>query len=149
MTKQRVSNEELDFYSGFYRNGTGIEQAIHKLIADLRDARAELARLSAERDDALRTMHNLYTGLCAALELPPDTATDRDILAAVSGARADTERLDYLDSLNEGLNSYHGTRYGWQVRRNHNRVQLSDSGVPAKTIRQAIDDYRKDPEWGK
>lgn len=73
----------------------------------------------------------------------------QDLREQLSESQADTGRLDYLDGLNEKLNTYHGTRYGWQVRRNHNRVQLSDSGIPAKTVRQAIDDYRKNPEWGK
>jgi hypothetical protein len=78
-----------------------------------------------------------------------DASELKELLGELEAAEADTERLNYLDSLNEGLNTHHGTRYGWQVRRNHNRVQLSDSGIPAKTVRQAIDDYRKNPEWGK
>ena len=52
----------------------------------------------------------------------------------------DTKRLDWLDKSNAAMNDRNGTVYGWKLDWNHNRIALTDSNWPAKTIREAIDE---------
>jgi hypothetical protein len=55
---------------------------------------------------------------------------------------ADKRRLDYLDELNARQNEHYGTKYGWRININHNRVALEDHAYPALSVRQAIDAHR-------
>jgi len=45
----------------------------------------------------------------------------------------------------------YGTVYSWELRRNHNRVALMDTkpGKVKTTVREAIDAYKANPEWGR
>lgn len=52
--------------------------------------------------------------------------------------RADSERLDYLDRLNAGLNRHYGTDYGWQLILSPNIVRLM-SGPGGRGHCAAID----------
>jgi hypothetical protein len=51
----------------------------------------------------------------------------------------DTDRLDFLDRVNANTNRRCGTTYGWKYDINHNRAALTDSNLPALTVREAID----------
>lgn len=62
----------------------------------------------------------------------------------------DTQRLDFLDKLNKGLNDHYGTEYGWELIINHNvtrlfsgridRIDLNDAKAHgAKSCREVID----------
>jgi hypothetical protein len=55
----------------------------------------------------------------------------------------DTERLNWLDSVNTRTNQRVGTSYGWKFDINHNRAALSDHNLPALHVRAAIDAARK------
>lgn len=52
---------------------------------------------------------------------------------------ADAKRLDYLDARNAAKNLRHGTKYGWQLSENCNRIALEDHGWPPLDVRGAID----------
>ncbi len=43
---------------------------------------------------------------------------------------ADAKRLDYLDARNAAKNLRHGTKYGWKLSENCNRIALDDSNWP-------------------
>lgn len=62
-------------------------------------------------------------------------------LARVRGT-ADTERLDWLDSVNTKTNARNNTCYGWKFDINHNRAALTDHNLPALHVRAAIDAVR-------
>lgn len=67
---------------------------------------------------------------------------ERDRLRALVAAdpvKADTDRLDWLDAVNQRTNSHYGTKYGWKFDINHNRAALTDMNVPALSVRGAID----------
>jgi hypothetical protein len=55
----------------------------------------------------------------------------------------DSKRLDFLDLANKRLNDHYGTKYGWKYNINCNRASLTDSNIPALSIRGAIDDAIK------
>lgn len=59
--------------------------------------------------------------------------------AALARVRADSERLDWLDAINEKTNRRNGTVYGWGLTINHNRTALEDHHFPARTVREALD----------
>ncbi len=63
-------------------------------------------------------------------------------LVASDPVRADTDRLDWLDRVNERANQRNGSRYGWKFDLNHNRAALTDMNVPALSVRVAIDAAR-------
>ncbi len=80
------------------------------------------------------------------------------ILSAEEEAREkfgkDTERLDFLDKLNKGLNDHYGTNYGWEMVINHNvnrifsgsvnDLDLNDATANGyKSCREAIDKAKK------
>lgn len=56
--------------------------------------------------------------------------------------KKDSERLDYLDKSNARKNKQCGSSYGWKLEENCNRIALSDSNHPYKTVRQAIDEAK-------
>jgi hypothetical protein len=56
----------------------------------------------------------------------------------------DTERLDFLDAMNARKNIQNGTTYGWRLTENHNRIALEDHAFPALSVRDAIDEARRD-----
>ena len=47
---------------------------------------------------------------------------------AVEENKADTERLNFLDKCNRGLNERYGTNYGWELILNHNVTRLMIEG---------------------
>lgn len=55
----------------------------------------------------------------------------------------DTDRLDYLDSLNKEFNKRNNSNYGWEIGWNHNRIALHDIGPMGMSVRQAIDEHRE------
>ncbi|ODM79105.1 hypothetical protein A6452_28845 [Bradyrhizobium elkanii] len=70
---------------------------------------------------------------------------ERDRLKALVAAdpvKADTDRLDWLDRVNERANQRNGSRYGWKFDINHNRAALTDCNSPALSVRVAIDAAR-------
>jgi hypothetical protein len=77
----------------------------------------------------------------AARELAPLLAENARLRAAIEKEpnRKDTERLDWLDGVNQKANGRNGTRYGWKFDINHNRAALTDCNCPALSIREAID----------
>lgn len=70
---------------------------------------------------------------------------ERDRLRALVAAdpvKADTDRLDWLDAVNQRANARNGSKYGWKFDINHNRAALTDFNVPALSVRVAIDSAR-------
>jgi hypothetical protein len=70
---------------------------------------------------------------------------ERDRLRALVAAdpvKADTDRLDWLDAVNQRANSRNGSKYGWKFEINHNRAALTDNNSPTLSIRAAIDAAR-------
>ena len=63
---------------------------------------------------------------------------------SVRDAALDSSRLDYLDKRNARKNEQYGTKYGWQLNENHNRIALEDHAWPGATVREAIDQAMKD-----
>jgi hypothetical protein len=59
------------------------------------------------------------------------------------GSASDTDRLDYLDSLNKEFNKRNNSNYGWEIDWNHNRIALHDIGPMGMSVRQAIDEHRE------
>jgi hypothetical protein len=73
---------------------------------------------------------------------------ERDQLRTIVAAdpvKADTDRLDWLDSVNIRANTRNGSNYGWKFDINHNRAALTDCNSPALSVRAAIDAARKRP----
>jgi hypothetical protein len=68
----------------------------------------------------------------------------RELERENAALRADKERLDWLDRVNENTNERNGTNYGWRYDINHNRAALTDCNLPALSIRAAIDAARKE-----
>ncbi|MFL9904629.1 hypothetical protein PQR71_41965 [Paraburkholderia fungorum] len=64
------------------------------------------------------------------------------MVAECERLRADAERLNYLDSRNDRKNVQNGTRYGWGLTENCNRIALEDHHFPVLTVREAIDAAR-------
>ena len=54
----------------------------------------------------------------------------------------DTNRLDYLDQLNGKLNQKSGSKYGWRLEVNHNRVALMEHDPMKQSVREANDSHR-------
>lgn len=50
----------------------------------------------------------------------------------------DSQMLDFLDEMNKQKNERNGSRYGWRLEENHNRIALTDSNFPALSVRDAI-----------
>jgi len=70
---------------------------------------------------------------------------ERDRLRALVAAdpvKADTDRLDWLDAVNQRANARYGSKYGWKFENNHNRAALTDNNAPALSVREAIDAAR-------
>jgi len=70
---------------------------------------------------------------------------ERDQLKALVAAdpvKADTDRLDWLDQVNQRANARNGSKYVWKFDINHNRAALTDMNKPALSIRAAIDQAR-------
>jgi len=63
-------------------------------------------------------------------------------LVASDPVKADTDRLDWLDAVNQRANARNGSKYGWKFDINHNRAALTDNNIPALSIRVAIDSAR-------
>ncbi len=93
-----------------------------------------------------------HPGVAAAL-----LAVERALAESAATHKADKERLDYLDRMNEALNAHHGSRYGWQfvatgmVNRlfagSVNRLDLNDQdgrNNQASSVRHAIDKARSE-----
>jgi len=53
----------------------------------------------------------------------------------------DTQRLNFLDQLNEEFNQRMGTNYGWSIDWNCNRIALHDMDAAGQNIREAIDKF--------
>lgn len=64
------------------------------------------------------------------------------VVAECERLRADAARLDYLDALNDRKNIQNGTRYGWGLTENCNRIALEDHHFPVLGVREAIDAAR-------
>lgn len=60
----------------------------------------------------------------------------------VEQLREDAARLDWLDAQNTRKNSVYGTRYGWRLNENCNRIALEDHSWPPVDVRRAIDAAR-------
>lgn len=134
-------------------------------------ALSEVKRLKAERDEADRAAgaamrriayledgerkSNSWLSKAKAAEGYSDNTSfddvwanlraERDRLKALVTAdpvKADTDRLDWLDGVNRHTNGRVGTTYGWKFDINHNRAALTDSNLPALSVRDAIDAAR-------
>lgn len=71
-----------------------------------------------------------------------DALPDDEAAPAISESE-DAARLDFLDAMNARKNEKNGTRYGWRLSENHNRIALEDHAWPAVSVREAIDAARK------
>jgi len=90
-----------------------------------------------EPRDAQRLLGEAYSKLVkerdGLVEQLAGVRAERDAL------KADAMRLDFLDAMNARKNAQNGTRYGWRLSENHNRIALEDHNFPPKTVREAID----------
>lgn len=95
--------------------------------------RAQVAELKAEN-----TALSLYKNIAAeyGLSVFEDMA---ELKRQRDEYKADAERLDFLDAMNRRKNEANATTYGWKLQENHNRIALTDSNIPALSVREAID----------
>ncbi|WP_186200615.1 hypothetical protein [Burkholderia gladioli] len=83
---------------------------------------------------AMYAANGLRDAVAAALAASPAPAISES---------EDAARLDFLDAMNARKNEKNGTRYGWRLSENHNRIALEDHAWPAVSVREAIDAARK------
>lgn len=99
-------------------------------------ASAGICEIAARNPSVMEYMRH-WEGRVEAAEARAKAAEER--LAEVD---SDADRLDYLDTCNTGFNHRNGTRYGWKLDWNHNRIALTDHNLPPLTVREAIDASR-------
>lgn len=102
--------------------------ALYELIADIRTASGDHGKRMQQE------LVEYIAELKAAAGKQPET---------LDSPVTDTDRLDYLDSLNKEFNERNNSNYGWEIDWNHNRIALHDSDPMRKSVREAIDEHRE------
>jgi len=114
--------------------------AAMRRIASLEDGERKSAMWLAEAKRA-----EGYSDNTSFDEVWANVRAERDrlrALVAADPAKADTDRLDWLDAVNHRQNVRTGSNYGWKFDLNHNRAALTDNNAPGLSIRAAIDSAR-------
>jgi hypothetical protein len=118
-----------------------------------RAAGAALRKIVSLEDDAAKRrswLHSAkqsegYSDNTSFDDVWANLRAERDRLKALVAAdpvKADTDRLDWLDGVNKRANGRNSSTYGWKFDINHNRAALTDSNIPALSVRAAIDAAR-------
>lgn len=135
----KLSTETVD-------NPVHSDNAAQKLDAEDSEAVSKAGYSLAPLDDKAKADRDLLlygeSFMLDGKHIPVDRIqmlrrTQRD--ACLSSMAKDSDRLDFLDAINTRKNAQYGTRYGWGLTENHNRIALEDHHFPVLTVREAID----------
>lgn len=106
---------------------------------EFKDASGKWGEIDAQEYEERLNFYGQRDSLRKVMRPDPRAAELAALRERIAGMEKDAERLDFLDAINERKNKSYGTRYGWHLTENHNRIALEDHGFPVMTVRQAID----------
>lgn len=120
------------------------QPTIEHVLEEIRrlPVRCEIQKLDNSPSDEF--LRGWALGIAMASKTAKDECSKLSQLVSALTAQAgeqidDAKRLDYLDARNAAKNLRHGTKYGWQLNENYNRIALEDHGWPSLKVREAID----------